>query len=108
VLDCETPGAPTYNGIRTSVADSLVEFLSSPGRHRIGVCSHIGWRGRDSQPKRSALQRAVEELGRQILDGGIGDAQVCCLYITSDQYKHTNSSEVCHAHLDDKVSVLTA
>ena len=107
-LNCEVAGASTYDGIRTSAANAIASFLARSPNHQVGICSYIGWGGRNSGQKRRELEAAVTYLNRQLQNRGIPLNQLCHLFITSDQNKHPVNSDSCHLHCDDKWSVIQA
>ena len=101
-LDCGT----CYAGIRTSVINAISGFLGASGHHQVGICSYIGWSGKNSRQKRLDLERAVVHLNQQLVNRGVPLNQFCHLFITSESSKWPISSMTCHTHLDDKVSVI--
>ena len=107
-LNCEVAGASTYDGIRTSAANAIASFLAKSPNHQVGICSYIGWGGRNSGQKGRELEAAVTYLNRQLQNRGIPLNQLCHLFITSDQNKHPVNSDSCHLHCDDKWSVIQA
>ena len=107
-LNCEVAGASTYDGIRTSAANAIASFLARSPNHQVGICSYIGWGGRNSGQKRRELEAAVTYLNRQLQNRGIPLNQLCHLFITSDQNKHPVNSDSCHLRCDDKWSVIQA
>ena len=96
-------GASTYDGIRTSAANAIASFLARSPNHQVGICSYIGWGGRNSGQKRRELEAAVTYLNRQLQNRGIPLNQLCHLFITSDQNKHPVNSDSCHLRCDDQV-----
>lgn len=108
VLDCEAPGHRTFEGIRTTCADSIEDFLRVSRSHRVGICSYIGWRGKDSRSKRDALRRAVVSLNQRLSLRGIPENQLLCLCITDQTDKPEINRGTCSIHLDDKWSVIQA
>lgn len=108
VLDCEAPGHRTFEGIRTNCANSIEDFLRSSRTHKVGVCSYIGWKGRDSRAKRDALRRAIVSLNQRLSLRGIPDNQLLCLCITDRTDKPEINRGTCSIHLDDKWSVVEA
>lgn len=108
VLDCEYAGAETFEGIRTSAFNVIEAYLQLSTSHRVGICSYIGTKGRDSWNKRAALEKAVQEANQKLLALGIPDFQLIELCITPTPNKPEITTDSCDIHLDDKTSVIEA